>query len=291
MGEIYALLAALVWAGAVILFRKSGETITPLALNLFRVMISSVVFVGVVVVRGESLFNAAPLNDYLILIASGVIAVAVSDTLFHMCLNRVGAGVSAIVDTLYAPFTVLFAWLMLGEKLLPVQWLGMVLIVGAILVTTRVRPPRGEDHRGLIVGILLGIGAMASLGFGIVLAKPVLNRTGVIWATAVRQLGGLLVLVPVALARRDRREIWGVFKPAASWRFSVPGALLGSVLALVFWIAGMKNTTVGASAILNQTSTIYILIFASVFLHEPFTRRRLFAAAMALGGIVLVVLG
>jgi len=290
MGETFALLAAVVWAGAVILFRKSGETVSPLALNLFRVVVSSVVFLGVLAGMGQPLWGAAPLADYLILLASGVIAVALSDTLFHICLNRVGAGVSAIVDTLYAPFTVLFAWLLLGERLVGWQLVGMGLIVGAVLITTQIRPPRGLDHRGLVVGILIGVAAMASLGLGIVVAKPVLNRTGVIWATTVRQLGGLLVLLPMSLWHRDRRQIWSVFRRHPGWRYSVAGTLLGSVLALVFWIAGMKRTTVGTSAILNQTSTIYILIFASVFLGEPFTRRRLGAALLALAGIVLVIL-
>ncbi len=66
--------------------------------------------------------------------------------------------------------------------------------------------------------------------------------------------------------------------------------MLGSYLALIFWIAGMKYTKVGVAAILNQSSTVYVLILAAVFLHEPFTRRKLLASALAVAGIVLVTL-
>ena len=45
MGEFFALMAALVWASAVIFFKRSGETIAPFALNLFRVTVSMVVFI------------------------------------------------------------------------------------------------------------------------------------------------------------------------------------------------------------------------------------------------------
>ncbi len=290
MGEVFALAAALVWAGAVILFRKSGETVPPLALNLFRVSVSSVLFGAVLWASGRPLFGVAPLGDYLILMASGIIAIALSDTLFHMCLNRVGAGVNAIVDTLYSPFIIICAWFMLGERLGPWQIAGMSLIIGAVMVATRVTPPEGVERRTLITGILIGVGAMASLSFGIVLAKPVLNHTDIIWATSVRQFGSLLVLVPMTLIHPDRRRLWSVFRPHYSWRYSVPGTFMGSFLALMFWIGGMKLTEAGTAAILNQTSTIYILILASVFLKEPFSWRRGLAAVMALGGILLVFL-
>lgn len=289
MGELFALAAALVWSGAVILFRKSGESTPPLALNLFRVAISSLLFTIVLLFTGRPVWGVAPASDYLILVASGVIAIALSDTLFHMCLNRVGAGVNAIVDTLYSPFIIICAWFMLGERLGPWQIGGLGLILGAVLVTTQVTPPKGVDRRTLISGVLLGVGAMASLSFGIVLAKPVLTHSDVIWATAIRQFGSLAVLVPVTLIHPDRARIWHVFVPQRSWRFSLPGTFMGSFLALIFWIAGMKYTQAGTAAILNQTSTIYILILASVFLKEPFSWRRGLAAVLALSGIFMVL--
>ena len=289
MGELYALTCALVWALAVILFRRSGETVPPLALNLFRVAVSSVLFLLTLAVRGEDLIRNAPAADYAILAASGVIAIAISDTLFHACLNRVGAGINAIVDTLYAPFIILFAALMLGERLGGWQLLGMALIISGVLVTTRVQPPPGTPRRTLITGILLGVGAMASIAFGIVLAKPVLERSDVLWATTVRQLASLAVLLPAALLHPQRRRFLGAFRPQASWRFSLPGTLLGSYTALLFWIAGMKHTAAGTAGVLNQTSTIHILLFASLFLGERFTRRKAAAAVLALAGVVLVL--
>ena len=59
----------------------------------------------------------------------------------------------------------------------------------------------------------------------------------------------------------------------------------------MFWLAGMKYTQAGIAAILNQTSSIHILIFASLFLHEPFTRQKFFSACLAIAGVVLVTLG
>ena len=291
MGELFALLAAIVWASAVILFKRSGETVPPFALNVFRITISAALFFLTLAVIDQPLWGQAPPRDYLILAASGVIAITISDTLFHMCLNRVGAGINAIVDCLYSPLVILFAVLILQERIGGLQLVGMFLVIGGVLLTVRHAPPPGTTRRNLVLGICFGVLAIASLAFGIVIAKPVLERSPVIWATAMRQFGALLTIWPVALLGGQRRQVFAAFRPSRSWRFTLPGTVLGSYLALIFWIMGMKFTKAGTAAILNQTSTIYILIFAAFFLGERLTRRKLAAAGLALMGIMLVMVG
>lgn len=290
MGEFYALLCAVIWAAAVILLKRSGETVSPFALNLFRVGISSALLVATTLVSGQGLVRDAPLRDVLVLMASGIIAIAVADTLFHRCLNIVGAGITAIVDCLYSPLVVLFAFLLIGEHLNAWQLAGMVTVIAAVLIASGHPAPPGLPRRALLKGALMGMAAMAAVALGVVIAKPVLERQPVLWSTTVRQLGALAVMVPMALASPQRRRYLGVFRPDASWRFSLPATILGSYLALMFWLAGMKYTQAGAAAILNQTSTIYVLILASFFLHEPFTRRKLAASALAVAGILMVTL-
>jgi len=289
MGQFFALLTALIWAVAVILLKRSGETVSPFALNLFRVVFSTCLLLPTVVLAGQAGWQGSR-RDILILFASGIIAIATSDTLFHMSLNAVGAGISAIIDCLYAPLTVLFATVLLGERLSVLQLLGMALVLSGVLAAARHDPPHGVSRRQLVLGVTWGVLAMIALALGIVIAKPVLNHSPVLWATAVRQIGCLGVMVPGALLSPRRREFLHVFKPSPSWRFMLPGALLGSYLALIFWIAGMKYTKVGVAAILNQSSTIYVLILAAVFLKEKLTLGKVIASAVAITGIVLVTL-
>jgi drug/metabolite transporter (DMT)-like permease len=291
LGEFYALASAAVWAVAVIFLRKSGESIPPYALNLFRVTITTPLLVISVVAAGQPLILGAPAVDYLILIASGVISIAISDTLLHRSINLIGAGLSAIAATVYAPVVTLLAFILLGEELGPWQFCGMGLVVGAILIAARHRPPEGTTRRDIIVGVILGILAMATVGFGIVIAKPVLLRTPVLWATTVRQAGSLAVMLIVALAMPGRKKVFSVLRPSGSWRYSLSAAVLGSYCSLILWIAGFKYALSGVAAILNQTSTIFILILASVFLREPVTRRKVAASSLAIAGILMVTLG
>lgn len=290
MGEVCALGAAVVWAFAVILLLRSGETVGPFALNLFRIALSLPLLIATTLLAGGALLRSAPPADYLLLLASGVIGIAMADTLFHKSLNMTGAGISAIVNTSYAPAVVLLAYLLLGERVSAVDLAGMALILSGIFLSSTLRPPRACTRRELLKGIAIGLLADLLLAFAIVIAKPVLNRSPVLWAATVRQVGCLAALLLTTLFVPRMRGAYGFLRPAPVWRFMVPAAALGSFLSLLLWIAGMKYTLASVAAILNQTSTIFILMLAVLFLREPFTKRKGVAAALALAGVLLITI-
>jgi drug/metabolite transporter (DMT)-like permease len=271
--------------------KKSGETIPPFKLNLFKVTVVGPLLIVTMLIMRQPIRYDAPLSDYLILFASGIISIAISDTLFHKSLNMIGAGISAIVSCFYSPSVVMMGFFMLRERLTPVQFMGMGMVLVSIVVASGHKPPRGATHRQIVIGVLWGAAAMVTVALGIVIAKPVLNRSPVLWATTMRQIACLAVMVPLALALPRRRNLFSVFRPSASWRFSIPATVLGNYIALIAWIAGMKYTLVGIAAILNQTSTVFILLFATLFLGESLTVRKVVASAVAIGGIILVTFG
>ena len=57
---------------------------------------------------------------------------------------------------------------------------------------------------------------------------------------------------------------------------------------MVFWLAGFKYADASVAAILNQTSVVFAILLATVFLHEELTRRKLAAVILALIGAVVV---
>ena len=290
MGEIYALSCAVVWGLAVILLKRAGESVGAVALNLFRVFFSLPLILLTLLFTDAPLLYPAPARDYLLLFGSGILGIAVADTLFHKSLNLIGAGIIAIIDTAYAPLMVLLAFVMLGERIVPIDYLGMGLIIGSVLLSTTLEPAPGRTRGELIRGIILGLIALVLLCLGIVVAKPILDRSPLLWVTAMRQCGCALFMLPLAACTRRGRRAVRELRPGHAWRFMVPAAFLGSFLALIFWIAGMKYALVGVAAILTQSSTFFILLFAVLFLREPLTRRKLLAALLALAGVILVTL-
>jgi drug/metabolite transporter (DMT)-like permease len=291
MGAFFSLACALTWAMAVVLLKRTVDKVHPFALNFFRVSFTFPLLLVTFLAAGQPMFPQVSREDYIRLALSSILAIALADTLFHQSLKLVGAGIVAIIDTLYAPTIVLFAFVLLQERIRWNDYAGLALVSGALLLTSTLEPPRNRTRIQLIEGIGVGLLAIILLSLGIVIAKPALNRLPVLWAAAFRQGVAAVVLFLGAVLSPRRREFLSAWRPSSAWKVMIPATLLGSYLALTLWIAGMKYTLASVAGILGQSSTIWILVFSVLFLHERFSRRKALAAALAFAGVLLVTLG
>ncbi|MCP4599483.1 MAG: DMT family transporter [Proteobacteria bacterium] len=289
LGEIFSVSAALFWAFGVILFKKSGKGMSPMALNLFKNVVAIILLIPTMPLVGEAIIPSQPLRTWVLLAASGIIGIALADTMFFVALDRLGAGLTAVVDTSYTPIMLTLAWAVLGEQIGSNLLIGASMIMAALIVGSATRPAPGKTRRDIIVGTILGILGIALMGVAIVMIKDVLNHAPHIWATTVRLLFGGLALIPVILISPRRNEILNELRPSPVWKTAVPASFFGAYLAMVAWLGGMKYTDVSVASLLNQLSTIFIFVLATIFLKEPLTWRRSLAVVLAFLGAVLVI--
>ena len=286
-GETYSLVCAVVWAVAIILFRKSGESFPPVALNLFKNIVALALFLVTLPILGVPLFPAdVTTADWLILALSGVLGLGVADSLFFASLNRIGAGNTAIVDSLYSPFIVLIAWLGLGEHIgLPIAG-AVALMVVAILVGTW-EPGSKAPKRGTVGGIAMGVVAILLMAAGLVMMKPVLSHANAWWVTTVRLVAGTLFIAVQAALPKYHAQVARCLRPGPHWKVALPAAVVGTYIAMIIWILGLKYTLASRAGVLNQMSSIFVILLAAVFLKEKITARRGAAVVLAIGGAVL----
>lgn len=289
-----AVSAAVFWSVGVILFKQSGEAMSPMALNLFKsavaISLLLVTLVFMKIVLGVPIIPDQPLRSWLLLIISGIFGIAIADTMFFAALNRLGAGLTAVVDTSYTPIMLLMSWAALSEQIGKEVLIGGALIMAALLVGSAGRPVPGKTRKDIIIGATFGVLGIGLMGIGVVIVKNVLDEVSLIWATAVRVLAGAVALVPVILISPKRRKILAELSPSRSWKLAALASFFGSFLAMVAWLGGLKYTEVSAAALLNQLSTIFIFILATVFLKEALTLRRIAAICIAFAGAVIVIL-
>ncbi len=284
-GEIFSVVSALAWAVAVILFRVSGRSVSPVALNLFKSSLA-----GLLLILTAWLFAPAGglqnLRSLSLLIFSGLLGIALSDTLFFLCLNKVGASLTAIIECLYSPFVIGLSMIFLSEKMKGRQFFGVSLILAAVIAITW----RGNENRNrnqLLSGILAGALSMWFMAVGIVMIKPFLREISIFWVAAVRMLSGAGFLWLSLLFFRDRREIFRPLLIASNWGIMTVASLIGAYGGIIAWVAGMKYTAASIAAPLNQLSTIFIFLLAVIFLKEKLTLWRFFALIIAFAGAFL----
>jgi drug/metabolite transporter (DMT)-like permease len=124
--------AAFFWAAAVIMFKKSGETFSPMALNLFKGVVTLVLLIPTLWIVGVPLFPVRPVNDWMLLGISGLLGITLADTFFFMALKRLGASRWAVVDCLYLPFIILISAFILNESIGLKGMIGALLVIAAI---------------------------------------------------------------------------------------------------------------------------------------------------------------
>ncbi len=298
VGSSLALLTAMSWAAGVIFFKKSGESMSPFALNFFKNAVAVALFAVTFLVVQEPLWAPGWGEDLFWLMVSGVIGIGIGDVLFFRSLHLVGASRSAVIETLYSPSVLLSAFILLGETMSVFNAIGGALIlVGIVLVVTAKEKSSADgdatqlSRPELVDGVITGVVSVVAMAISIVAVKPIIEQHSVLWATTMRLAGGLLIMV-VALpfAPILRRESLQALLPHAGWRFAMPGAFFGTYIALFAWIGGYKYTSATVASLLNQTSTLFIVAAATLFLGETLTRRRASAVALALAGSLIVLL-
>ena len=58
---------------------------------------------------------------------------------------------------------------------------------------------------------------------------------------------------------------------------------------MLLWLGGYKYTQASVAAVLNETSSVFILLFAAWWLREPLTRRSGIGVTLTMSGIVCML--
>ena len=293
LGELLSAVAPMAWAVAVILFRVGGERVGPVAMNLFKNMVALPLFAVTLLALGQVRWAEAQPGDATILLASGVVGIALADTLFFVALNALGASRLAVVGASYPVWVILLSVTFLGEGFSLEQWAGCALMVAAVVLASL--PDGGSSRavrgRRLALGVATGLASVLLMATSIVMAKPVLDRAPVVWSSAMRLAGGTSVLLVYALISPGRGRLLAPWRPGPQWKTILPASLIGTYLAYMLWLGGAKFAPVSIASVLNQLHVIYTAILAALFLGERMTLRKGIAVALSVGGSALVVLG
>lgn len=299
MGEALSLGCALAWAVGVIIYKRLGEDLPPLKLCLFKNLIVLALVVATVLALRSPIAPALGLSPLawpdmaaatiLLVVASGLVGIALADTLYLHALNTIGAGRMGVVGNLYSPFVIALSLPLLGERLEGLQILGFALVMLGILLVNA--PHRGDPlppeqlRRGMLIGAL----SIALMAITIVAIKRVLETEPFWWIVLLRVAGavaGLLALY--ALLPKLRRQDRGNGKPIR-WAVLFAGAFIGQYLSMSLWLAGYKYTDAAIASVLNESASVFIVLFAALFLGEKLDRRRALGVCVTMTGVVCMV--
>jgi drug/metabolite transporter (DMT)-like permease len=290
LGNVLAITCAMVWSLSVILMKISGARIHPLSLNLGKNVIGLLLLIlSAIIVEGE--VHVPGTRETALLLLSGFLGIGVADGMILRAMQNLHASHVAILECLFAPFVIGLSVLFLNEKPTPVMLLGGALIMASLIfvspkATTQDQVSPEERRKG----ILLMSGGLFLVALGIILIKPLFDSVPLFSLVTLRMLAGVIGSGLIFLFIGDRRARFNEFFTAPHKGILLWGCFLSAYLSIILWVAGYKYLQASVAALLNQTSTMFTVFFAILFLKEKLTRSKVFAILLAMSGAALITL-
>ena len=290
LGQICALSCAVAWSFAVILLRRSGETLPAFELNLVKNLLGFLLLIPTIAVTIGLDWPAYPAKEVFISLLSGFLGIAVADTWYLRALNLMGASRTAIVASLFSPFVIMLSVTFLDERLAGWQFAGFVVVMAGILLVNWSRNPAGVDAANLRKGILYAASGVFLMAVGIVMVKEILESRPFLWTVELRLLGGVGGMLIYAGIRRRWASMKAHFRKPQPWLWILAGGFLSSYLSMLFWLAGYKLIPASQASVLNESAAAWIVLFAWLFLKESISVRKVAGLLLTFSGVVLMLL-
>ncbi len=285
IGELAALSAAIIWAGAAIVYQGVGKQIPPLMLNFAKGGLAIGFLLITLTLRGQAL-PAIGWQSLSLLALSGIVGIGLGDTAYFETLNCIGPRRTLLLETLAPSLAAGLAFLALHESLSARAWWGIGLtLAGVIWVVVERVPVRSTQFRpwrGLIFGLIAACGQAG----GAVLSRSALLSTDIdpLWSALIRIVAGTLVLLPGAFRSRQSRQYFVVMGTGRLLALIAGTAFFSTYLGIWLQQISLKYAATGIAQALSSTSPLFVIPIV-LLRGEPVSLRAMIGAGLALGGI------
>jgi drug/metabolite transporter (DMT)-like permease len=299
LGETAGVLTAVFWTVTSMAFESAGKKVGSLAVNLIR-LVMAFFFIGFysLIVRGFFFPADATFFQWQWLALSGLIGFVIGDLFLFQAFVVVGARISMLVMSLAPPFAAFVGWLVLGEVLTPMNWLGMAVTMTGIVIVILKRERtelNGSIVRKLksgysVPGILLALGGALGQATGLVLSKKGMGSYDAFSASQIRVLAGIAGFSVLFFFMRRWPKVWVALKHRPAMKRITLGAFFGPFLGVSFSLLAVQNTETGIAATLMAIVPVLIIAPSVILFKEKVNRTEIFGAFITVGGIALFFL-
>ena len=221
-------------------------------------------------------------KDYGLLIIVAICGAAIAPYLYFVGLNQTTASDTSLLSNAEIVFTVLLALLFFKEKLKPIGFVAIGLVLFGVTIITTNFEFSGSLFQ-LNTGHFLILGATLLWSLDNNLSRILSTKLDTAKLVQLKSVIGGTILLGMTFLLRVNLEI----NPA-----QIPYIVLISVIgfggSLYFFLQGLKRIGTIRTVTIFSLSSIFGIIFAFTFLHEQISIYQIIAIAIMLSGIYLI---
>ena len=278
IGYTSALIASVFFGAVPTIAKPMISNINVLLLSSIAYLIAALTFTPI----ARKAKTALAKKDYVILAAISVCGAAAAPYLYFLGLRQSSAADTSLLSNVEIMFTVLFGLIFFKERLRPIGFIAIAMVVlGVIVITTDLQ--FSESFLQLNAGHFFILGSMALWALDNNLSRIISTKMNTARLVQLKSvIGGLILLGTVFLL--------GV--PLDISTSQIPYVILLSAIgfggSLYFFLQSLKRIGTIRTIVIFSMSSVFGLVFASVFLHEQISLYQTAAIAIMLTGIYLV---
>jgi drug/metabolite transporter (DMT)-like permease len=279
LGEIFALVSALLSAGSIMLSAKALNNVEPLKANLIRMLFAAVSIFPFAFATGE-LQNIFEANSYglCIVIISALVGYGIADTLLYKSINQIGVSRAYTISYTYPFFTMALAVVFLSEQFLLRYLIGTAAIVLAIAgISSNVND---GVKRIRLKGILMALAVAVLYAVGTVAVSIGLRFIGVILANTVRFPIVFLFILSMSSMWKSKAKV-----TQRDFLLLALSGVFGMTLSSIAFLYGIQLIGAGRTSSLNASSPIWAALMSALFLKEQVTWKIVASCIMVVAGI------
>jgi drug/metabolite transporter (DMT)-like permease len=264
----------LLWASSFIASRVGLRFLSPFLFVTVRLVLAALVLAGVAAARRPWRMTAGQWGHCVV---AGVLTNSLLLLTAHYAMVHVEAAQIALVQTLNPLLTALLAWPVLGERLRPRQWLGLLLgAAGVILIVglAAVRSPVELD------GLLLTAGGVVGLCGGTLYFGRFCRGVPILEGTAVQLIAAAVACLAATVAFET---------PHATWTAAAISAVIWNAGAVSLGGMALYYYMLAHGTAARATANFYLVPGTAALLAWALLGERL--APLTVGGLAVSSVG
>ena len=255
---IFATLASLFGAGSAIFAEGAIHKLGAFHFTRYVIAIAAVGLLVAALMKQSTLPEA---NAWRYLLSSSFVGLLLGDLLIWRGLKGLGPRRNSLIYALNVPFTVIMAYMFLGETLSTLQLVGISTAFTGVMLAISFKSALSSSEQHVsasLVGVFAALGGAVCQACGVILAKPAFAMgTSPLSAAAIRVCLAALLLNGFAMMR-GRSEARSPMDRETALRV-LGAAVLGPGLGLAFIMAGLSTGKAGLVSMFSSLSPLFIL--------------------------------
>jgi len=280
VGILCGLGAASIWGGMYVVSKVVLDIIPPFSLVSLRLLLGALTLAIVLAVRG---FPKITRTQFWQAVGVGVVGYGVSLSLQFLGTKLSTAANGSLVTSATPAFVLIFAWILLKEKITPLRLIALLLATLGVVAV--IDPRSAQLNPDLFAGNLLLLGAALTWALYSVLVRKATQALDVLPFSLIAFLGGLPVSLPAGAWELETIGVGEISLGVVGGVLFI--GILSTALAMVLWNSAFNLVDANLASLTFFAQPVVGTLLGWLFLGEEITPLFLFGGLLIGVGLVI----